>query len=144
MFEPNFPDQQAIQSIVWTHGWILFQPFDQEDIRIDSLHFAVDPHATFTIHPCRFIRNNILVPLKALMDQFVREGFGGSFLIFFAPYKSPRHSSWKGRGYSNCGGLLGGQSISTGIYEPTTLPRYAISAPGWSEILRKTYRDVIN
>ena len=41
---------------------------------MESLHLEVDPLAQFRIQPCRFIRSDILVPLKALIDQFVSEG----------------------------------------------------------------------
>ena len=73
-FDPDFPDQEALKSIVRRHGQILFQPFDQEGLRVESLHLEVDPMAQFRMQPCRFIRSDILVPLKALIDQFVSEG----------------------------------------------------------------------
>jgi hypothetical protein len=56
------------------HGQVLFQPFDQEGLRVDSLHLEVDPNATFRMQPCRFIRSDILGPLKVMIDQFVSEG----------------------------------------------------------------------
>ena len=46
----------------------------------------VDPLAQFRMQPCRFIRSDILGPLKALIDQFVSE----SVLI---PYISCTHTS---------------------------------------------------
>ena len=73
-FDPDFPDQEALKSIVRRHGQILFQPFDQEGLRVKSLHLEVDPLAQLRIQPCHFIMSNILVPLKALIDQFVSEG----------------------------------------------------------------------
>jgi hypothetical protein len=73
-FDPDFPDQEALKSIVRRHGQILFQPFDQEGLRVESLHLEVDPMAQFRMQPCRFIRSDILAPLKALIDQFVSEG----------------------------------------------------------------------
>ena len=69
-FDPNFPDQDALKLIVRRHGQILFQPFDQEGLREESLHLEVDPLA----QPYRFIRGDILGPLKALIDQFGSEG----------------------------------------------------------------------
>ena len=53
---------------------VLFRLFDQEGLRVESLHLEVDPLAQFRMQSCRFIRSNILGPLKALIDQFVREG----------------------------------------------------------------------
>ena len=73
-FYPSFLDQDALKSIVRKHGQKLFQPFDQEDLRVESLHLEVDPLAQFRMQPCRFIRSDILSPLKALIDQFVSEG----------------------------------------------------------------------
>ena len=51
------------------HGQVLFQPFDQEGLRVDSLHLEVDPNATFRMHPCRFIKSDILGPLKVMIDH---------------------------------------------------------------------------
>ena len=73
-YVPSFPYQDALKSIVCRHGKILFQPFDQEGLRVESLHLEVEPLAQFRMQPCRFIRSDILVPLKALIDQFVSEG----------------------------------------------------------------------
>ena len=53
------------------HGQVLFRPFDQEGLRVHCLDLVVDMDATFT---CLFVRINNLVPLKALVDQFVSEG----------------------------------------------------------------------
>ena len=65
---------KTLKSIVRRHGQILFQPFDQEGLRVESLHLGVDPLAQFRMQPCRFIKSDILGPLKALIDQFVSEG----------------------------------------------------------------------
>ena len=73
-FDPSFPDQDALKSIVRRHGLILFQPFDQEGLRVESVHLEVDTLAQFRMQPCRFLRSNISHPLKALIDQFVSEG----------------------------------------------------------------------
>jgi hypothetical protein len=73
-FDPDFPDQKSLRAIVERHGQVLFQPFDQEGLRVDSLHLEVDPNATFRMQPCRFIRSDILGPLKVMIDQFVSEG----------------------------------------------------------------------
>ena len=73
-FDHSFPDQDALKSIVRRHGQILFHPFDQEGLRVESLHLEVDSLAQFRMQSCRFIRSDILVPLKALFDQFVSEG----------------------------------------------------------------------
>jgi len=62
------------RSIVERHAQVLFQPFDREGLRVDSLHLAINPNATFRMQPCWFIRSYILVPLKAMIDQFVSEG----------------------------------------------------------------------
>ena len=43
-------------------------------MRVESLHLEMDPLAQFRIQPCRLIRSDILGPIKALIDQFVREG----------------------------------------------------------------------
>ena len=37
-FDPDFPDQKSLLAIVERHGQVLFQPFDQEGLRVDSLH----------------------------------------------------------------------------------------------------------
>ena len=76
VFDPNFPDQDALKSIVRRHGQIFFQPFDQEGLRVENLHLEVDPLAHFTMQLCRFIRSDILGPINAQIDQFVREGGG--------------------------------------------------------------------
>ena len=73
-FDPSFPDQDALKSIFRRHGLILFQPFDQEGLRVESLNLEVDTLAQFRMQPCRFLRSNILRPLKVLIDQFVSEG----------------------------------------------------------------------
>ena len=73
-FDPSFPDQDALKSIVRKHGPILFQPFDQECLRVENLHLEEDALAQFRMQPCRFIRSDILGPLKALIDQFVSKG----------------------------------------------------------------------
>ena len=39
-----------------------------------SLHLEVDPTATFMMKPCRFIRSDILGPLKVMIDQLVSDG----------------------------------------------------------------------
>ena len=72
-FNPDFSDQKSLRTIVERHGQVLFQPFDQKGFRVDSLHLEIDPIATFRLHPCRFIRRDIMGPLKVLMDQFVSE-----------------------------------------------------------------------
>ena len=56
------------------HDQVLFQPFHQEGLRVDSLHLEIDTNATFRMQPCRFIRSDILGPLKVKIDQFVTEG----------------------------------------------------------------------
>ena len=72
--DPDFPDQNSLRAIVERHGQFPFQPFDQEDLRVDSLHLEIDPKATFRMQPFRFIRSNILGPHKVMIDQFVSEG----------------------------------------------------------------------
>ena len=56
------------------HGQVLFQSFDKEGLRVDSLHLEVDSNAKFRMHPCWFIRGDILGPLKVMIDQLVSEG----------------------------------------------------------------------
>jgi hypothetical protein len=53
---------------------VLFQPFDQEGLRVDPLVLSVDPNAHFNMQPCRFVRKDILISLRELIDQFVSEG----------------------------------------------------------------------
>ena len=67
-FYPNFLDQDALKSIVRRHGQIFFHPFYQEGLRVESLHLEVDPLAQFRMQPCRFIRSDILGPLKDLIS----------------------------------------------------------------------------
>ena len=100
-FNSIFPDQDALKSIVRRHGQILFQPFDQEGLRVESLHLEVDPLAQFRMQPCRFIRSDILVPLKALIDQFVRDGV----LVLDISCTQLGHSSQEGMWNLNGSGL---------------------------------------
>ena len=72
--DPDFLDQKSLRAIVEKHGQVLFQPFDQEELRVDSQHPENDPNATFRMQPCWFIRSNILGSLKVMIDQFVSEG----------------------------------------------------------------------
>ena len=51
---------------------MLLQPFDQEGLRVEPLNLKVDSAAQFRMHPCRFVREGILRPLKELLDQFRR------------------------------------------------------------------------
>ena len=48
-------------------GNVLFQPFDQEGLRMEPLNLKVNPDT-------HFARERILHPLKELSDQFVSEG----------------------------------------------------------------------
>ena len=41
---------------------------------METLHLEVDPLAQFRMQPCRLIRSDILGPLKALIEKFMREG----------------------------------------------------------------------
>ena len=70
----DFPDQKSLRAIVETHDQVLFQPFDQEGLRVDSLHLEIDSNATFRMQPSRIMRSDILGPLKVMIDQFVIEG----------------------------------------------------------------------
>ena len=56
------------------HGKVLFQPFDQEELKVEPLTLKVNPAAQFRMQPCRFVREGILRPLKELLDQFVSQG----------------------------------------------------------------------
>ena len=71
-FRPGFsgPIFKGNRGETWQ---ILFQPFDQEGLRVDSLHLEIDSHATFRMTPYWFIRSDILGPLKVMIDQFVSE-----------------------------------------------------------------------
>ena len=69
-FDPELLDQKSVRAIVERHGQLLFQPFDQEGLRVNSLYLAADSNATFRMQPCRF-RSDILGPLKVMIDQFV-------------------------------------------------------------------------
>ena len=73
-FNPDFPDLDRLKEIVKLHGNVLFQPFDQEGLRVEPLRLKVNPAAQFRMQPCRFVREGILRPLKELLDQFVSEG----------------------------------------------------------------------
>jgi len=64
-FDPDFPDQKLLKSIVQKHGQVIFQPFDQEGLRVDSLHLVIDANVTFRMPPCWFIRSDILVPSES-------------------------------------------------------------------------------
>jgi len=60
---------------VQRHGEVLhFQPFDNEDLRVDPLVLSVDPNSHFHLQPCLFVRKYILVLLRKLIDQFVSAG----------------------------------------------------------------------
>jgi len=56
------------------HGQVHFQPFNQEGLRVNSLHLSIDPGANFRMQPRRFIRNDTSVPLKTMIDQYVSDG----------------------------------------------------------------------
>ena len=73
-FDPTFPDLNTLRNIVQRHEEVLFQPFDQEGLRVDPLVLSVDPNAHFNMQPCRFVRKDILISLRELIDQFVSEG----------------------------------------------------------------------
>ena len=64
-FDPDFPDQKSLRAFVERHGQVLFQLFDQEGLRVDSLHLEVDLNAAFRMEPDN---------LKVMIDQFVRKG----------------------------------------------------------------------
>jgi hypothetical protein len=73
-FYRTFPDLNTLKNIVQSHGKVLFQPFDQEGLRVDPLILSVDFNAHFNIQPCRFVRKDILISLRELIDQFVSKG----------------------------------------------------------------------
>ena len=86
-FDPDFPDQKSLREIVEKICQVLFQPFDQEGLRVDSLcHMEIDPNATFRMQPCRFIRSDIFGPLKVMIDQFVSEGAHSRYFLFSCEY----------------------------------------------------------
>jgi len=53
------------------NGNVLFQPFGQEGLNLESLNLKVNPATQFRTQPCGFVRKGILRPLKKLLDQFV-------------------------------------------------------------------------
>ena len=53
---------------------MLYQPFEQEGLRVDPLVISVDPNTHFNIQPCRFVQNDILISLRDLIDQFFSVG----------------------------------------------------------------------
>ena len=70
----TFPDLNTLRYIVQRHGEVLFQPFDQEGSRVDPLVLSVNPNAQFNMQSCRFVRKDIDISLRELIDQFVSEG----------------------------------------------------------------------
>ena len=118
-FDPDFPDQEALKSIVRRHGQILFQPFDQEGLRVESLHLEVDPIAQFRMQPRRFIRSDILAPLKALIDQFVSEG------VLVSDISCTTQVPWSlfiRRKVESGWRWIIGRSINICVYQPTSFP----------------------
>jgi hypothetical protein len=72
-FNEDFPKLDKLKEIVANHGSVLFQPFDQQGLKVDPLQLKVHPLASFRMQPCRYVKPSILGPLKALIDQFVSE-----------------------------------------------------------------------
>ena len=130
-FDSDFLDQKSLRAIVERHGQVLFQPFDQEGLRVDSLHLEVDPNATFRMQPCRFIRSDILGPLKVMIDEFVAKGC--SFPIFLVLTRAPWFS-----GIRRKGNQIDYREVNQFLQparQPTSMPRYAFSAARWSALL---------
>jgi hypothetical protein len=74
MFNPDFPELERLIGMVRNHGKTLFQPFDHEGLRVEPLELHVPAVAKFRMQPCRYERDDVLNPLRALIDQFVAEG----------------------------------------------------------------------
>ena len=81
---------------------MFFQPFDQEGLRVDPLVLSVDPNAHFNMQPCRFVRKDILISLRGLIDQFVSEGvlvpdsnFSHASPLVIVPKKRGWCASWQ-------------------------------------------------
>jgi hypothetical protein len=73
-FSADFPHLERLKNIVRDHGSILFQPFDNDGLRVKPLELHVQAGATFRMQPCRFVKPLLLRELKKLIDQFVDEG----------------------------------------------------------------------
>ena len=130
-FYPTFPDLNTLRNIVQRHGReVLFQSFDQEGLRVDPLVLSVDPNVHFNMQLCRFVRKDILISLRELIDQFVSEGV-------VVPDSSCSHGDCsKKRGwYPNGGRLSTGKSIFKGLSTSTSISEYVISAVMWTKIL---------
>jgi len=113
-FDPDFPDQKSLREIVERHDQVLFQLFNQEGLRVDSLHLKIDPNATFSMQePCQFFCSDILGSLKVMIDQLVGEGL----LIpdISCSHASPLVIVHKMKGGKDGSKLSGGLSILTGI-----------------------------
>ena len=55
-FNPDFPQLERLKDIVKSHGAILFQPFDQEGLRVSPLKLKVHPSATFRMRHVGSVR----------------------------------------------------------------------------------------
>jgi hypothetical protein len=67
---PKIGPSQGNRQGLWCNP---FSALRQRGIKVDPLKLQVQPKATFWMQPCRFVRDNILSPLKALIDHFVAE-----------------------------------------------------------------------
>jgi len=63
-FKSKFPWIGSFK-IVKCHGSVLFQPFYKEGLRVSKF-----THLPRWMHPCWFIWDEILKPLKTMLDQF--------------------------------------------------------------------------
>ena len=54
----DFSKSDHLKAIVQEHGRMLFQPFDQEGLRLKPLKLKVKPSETFKMQPCRFVRHS--------------------------------------------------------------------------------------
>ena len=65
-FNLDFPKLDHLKAIVREYSRTLFQPFDQEGLRVKPLKLKVKPSATFRMQPCRFVREGAVTlrPLK--------------------------------------------------------------------------------
>jgi hypothetical protein len=105
-FNGEFPDLDRLVEIVRRHGEKLFQPFDREGLRVEPLELQVQRGSTFRMQPCRYVRGDVLTPLKKMIDQFESEGVMVRQLMYIR--KSLSDCEKEGWRYQNGCGLSGG------------------------------------
>ena len=116
----------------WTNS--ILQPFNQGGLRVESLRLEVDFYAQFRMQPCRFIRSDILGPLKALIDQFIGVLIP-EISCTYASLLVVVHKRRIGFGWQS----IMGRSTNTCVYQPTNYPAEicCFSSSGDSNIMPK-------